>query len=117
MAVVIRGLDETVRAFNRLDKRLAKETRDELKKVAEPVMSAARGKVAAYRGSRPGSIRPRARGASVYVTQGAKKVTGKRGDFGLLQQRKLEEALEENEAEVYRGVEGFLDRFSSSEGF
>lgn len=117
MAVHAKGLDEVIRGFTRLDKRLAKETRDELKKVAEPVLQAGRSKISRYQGAKVSSIRPRARGASVYVTQNARKVTGHRGDFGALQQRRLDEALDENESKVERGVEDFLDRFTSSEGF
>lgn len=115
--VRVTGLKETVRAFNKLDRSLARETQKELKKVATPVVRGGQSKIARYAGASVSTIGTRISGASVFVTQRARKVTGKRGDFGRLQMRLLEEALDENEREVIDGLEDFLDRFTSSEGF
>lgn len=117
MAVRVKGLSETVRAFNKLDRSLGRELQRELKKVAEPVVRSGQSKIGRYAGASVSTIGPRASGASVFVTQRAKKVTGKRGDFGQLQMRKLEEALDENERKVINRIEDFLDRFTNSEGF
>lgn len=115
--VRVEGLKETVRAFNKLDRSVSKELQKELKTAAEPVVSSARSKVGRYAGASVSTIGARTRGASTYVAQRAKKVTGQRGDFGFKQQRKLEEALEENEEKVIEGVERALDRLTRSEGF
>lgn len=117
-AVRITGLRETVRAFNKLDRAVTREVQKELKQAAQPVADTAKQKLSRYGGAKVSTVRPRARGASVFVTQGAKKVTGKRGDFGVLQQRQvLEPALEENREQVFHGVELALDRLTHSEGF
>ena len=113
MAAVIRitGVRETVSALRRVSRAAPRVITDELKAAAEPVAVSARTKISQYPGAKTGSIRPRVAGlGNVFVTQGARKVTGLRGDFGALQMRRLSEALDENEPEVRRGVEKALDR-------
>lgn len=116
--VRVSGLRETVAAFRRIDGSLVKEVRDALKEAAEPVASSARQKISRYRGASLGTIRPRASGASVFVRQDARKVTGRRGDFGALQMRKgLEPALEENAEEVVSKVDDALGKLAGESGF
>lgn len=116
--VRISGLKETIQAFNKLDRSLTKEVQKALKEVAEPVAADARVRIGRYRGAQTRTIKPRSRGASTFVTQGAKKVTGKRGDFGLLQMRRgLIPALEANEDKVIKGVEDALDHLTRDAGF
>ncbi len=114
MAVYIRGLGGVIRGFNRIQRATSREIQTELKKAAEPVAQSARQKISRYAGASVGTITPRAAGASVFVTQRARKVTGLRGDFGGLQQRRLDEALNENADGVERGVEAALDRLTSA---
>lgn len=117
-AVRTDGLRELIAAFRKIDKALGKELGDELKKVAEPVTTAARAKVGRFRGSSARTIRPRRSGANVYVEQGARKVTGRRGDFGALQMREvLIPALDENRDAVIEGVDDFLGRLAGEAGF
>lgn len=117
MAVRVRGLRETVSAFRQFDRALGKSLRDELKKAAEPVAASARQKVTRWQGAST-KIAPRASGASVFVRQNARKVTGRRGDFGALQMRRaFIPALEENQEKVLSGVEEALDRFADQAGF
>lgn len=117
MAVRVRGLRETVSAFRKYDRALGTELRNELKKAAEPVAASARSKVTRWQGAST-KIAPRASGASVFVRQNARKVTGRRGDFGALQMRRaFIPALQENEEKVLSEVEDALDRFASSAGF
>lgn len=116
-AVRVKGLRETQRAFQKLEKSVAKEVRDELKAAAEPVAAAWRDKVARYVGASVATIRPRASVRGAFVTQNARKVTGRRGDFGSLQMRRGDEALEENQNQVVTKVERMLDRLSASQGF
>lgn len=110
MAVQIKGLQEVVRGFNRVHRATSRQIQAELKKAAEPVATAGREKISRYAGASVGTIGPRASGASVFVTQRARKVTGLRGDFGGLQQRRLDEALNENEDVIETRVEQALDR-------
>jgi hypothetical protein len=118
MAVRIRGLRETERAFRKMSGDLDDELRKGLKKAGEPVAETARGKISRYRGASIGTIAPRlARGTTVFVTQRARKVTGKRGDFGSLQMKKLFESLEEREGDVIRQLEQVLDDLTDSGGF
>lgn len=115
--VRVKGLKETVKAFNKMDKDLAKELRNGLKQVAEPVAATARSKMSAYQGGSM-KIRPAARGASVFVRQNARKVTGLRADFGALQMRKvLIPALDEHQEDVINGVEKVIDNLASRNGF
>jgi hypothetical protein len=74
--------------------------------------------VAVYRGASAGTISPIALAKGVVVRQTARKVTGKRGDFGSLQMRlALIPAADENEAEVERRLEAFLDTVIRRNGF
>lgn len=117
-AVRIEGLRETSSALRQIDRKLPKLlVGDELKQIARPVVDTAKGLIGRYAGAKVSSIRPRATGTAVYVRQGARKVTGKRGDYGLLQQRKLEESLDKNQRAVMREAEAALDRITRSAGF
>jgi hypothetical protein len=116
--VRISGLKETIRAFNKIDRSLTRELQSEMKRAAEPVADSAKRKLARFSGIRLATVRPRARGASVFVTQNARKVTGKRPDFGALQMRVgFIPALEENERQILETVEKALDRMTREEGF
>lgn len=85
---------------------------------ARPVADAARQKLGRYRGASVGTIRPRASARGAFVTQGAKTVTGKRGDFGVLQMvRVMEPALAENYAEVLAKAEGMVALLERRHGF
>lgn len=111
MAVRVEGLREVVRGFNRSARATKREFQLELKKVAEPVAAAGREKISRYQGASVGTIVPRAQGVtSVFVTQKARKKTGLRPDFGGVQQRRLDEALNENEDVIERGFGEAADR-------
>src|SRR4051812_1569705 len=108
--VHVRGMRETVRAFRAVDAGLAKEVKQALAKAAEPVAQGARDRLSRYRGISLGTISPRATQSSVFVTQRAKKRTGKRGDFGALQMTHgLMPALEDHFGDTVREVENALD--------
>jgi hypothetical protein len=116
--VRIKGLRETIRAFNKIDRSVAKEIRDELKKVAVPVAESAKSRLSRYQGLSLGTIGPKATTKSVFVTQRKRKVTGRRGDFGALQMRVgLLPALAENEDNIIHEVEQALDRLTRENGF
>lgn len=116
--VRVKGLRELQRSLSKVNKEAAKTVKDELKKVAEPVAATARGKLSRYAGASVSTIGPRVGVAGVFVTQRAKKVTGRRGDFGALTMRTaLEPALEEHEDHIVNDVEDALDRLGRSAGF
>lgn len=115
--VRLRGYRETMRALQKVDKDTAKVVRDELINAGEGVASDARGRISRYSGARAHQIGPRATNRGVFVTQRAKKVSGKRGDFGALQMAHLLEALADNEDEVIEGVEDAFDRLIRHHGF
>lgn len=84
---------------------------DELKRLAEPVQTATKGKLGRYGGDPAGGVRIRRRGLNVAVEQTRRKVTGKRGDFGALQMtRAFVPSLEENRGQVEAGVDRWLDQ-------
>lgn len=112
-----RGIAELQRDLGKVSREAAKSVRDGMKKAAVPVMLSARSKEGKWRGSKPGTIGIRATGRSVFVTQRARKVTGRRADFGALQMREaFVPALEENENLVERLVERELDHLLDSVG-
>lgn len=115
--VEVKGLKETIRAFNRLDKRVAKEIKDELKKVAEPVVSEIQHRLSRYRGVSM-NVRPHALTKGVVIRQNARKVSGLRGDFGGIQMTTaFIPAAYEKEDEIVRGLEHALDVLTREEGF
>jgi hypothetical protein len=116
-SVRVRGLRETLRALDRVNKGVGKQVKDELKKAAEPVAKTAQSKISRYAGAKTSTIGPRASVRGVFVTQRARKVTGIRADFGRLQQGLLEESLQEHEGEIIHDVERAFDRLTRSEGF
>lgn len=109
------GVRETVAALNKVSRDAPKVVTNELKTAAEPVTRAAATRISRYRGSKPQSIKPRVKGrGSVFVQQNARKKTGKRGDFGRLQQKHLEAALEANQDKVRQRLEQALDRLTAT---
>ena len=116
--VRVRGLRETQRALQKVNKEAAKTVRDALKEATEPVASDARSRLSRYAGASVGTIGPRATNRGVFVTQRARKKTGKRGDFGVLQmQEVLVPALEEHEGEIVERVDDALERLARSARF
>lgn len=116
--VRVKGLRELMRALNKVNKEAAKTVRAELIKAATPIAVSARSKISRYAGASTSTIGPRASVKGAFVTQRASKVTGVRGDFGVLQMRVgLEPALEEREDETVLAVEQALDRLGVRAGF
>jgi len=117
LTVRVYGVQEVNRAFRQVDRSLASEFGKDLKLAAEPVVRAAKAKER-WQGASIGTIRAKRAGARVYVEQSAKKVTGKRGDFGALQMRQaLIPALDENAAEVFAEVDHVLNKYADHAGF
>lgn len=115
--IEIKGLDDLVRSFRRLDKDLTKEIQRGLQEAARPVAEAAKSKLGKYRGAATGGIRPRVKGATAIVEQRKGKVTGKRGDFGtIIMQKALIPARTEQADHVVKHLERVIDRLGGEEG-
>ena len=115
--VRVKGLRELQRDLRKVEKGLRKEVDASLKLAAEPVVEQARANLARYAGAKLNTIKPRVNTGRVYVRQNARKVTGKRPDFGSLQMRVgLIPALQERQGEVIRIMEDQLDAFTTSHG-
>lgn len=109
----VTGVRETVAALNKVSRAAPRVVTDELKSAATPVVRDSAARISRYAGSKPQSIKPKVmRMGSVFVQQNARKKTGKRGDFGRLQQRHLEAALDQNQENVRRELERSLDRLT-----
>lgn len=118
--VRIDGLRELERAFKRIDSKLVKQLGDELKAIAEPVAATARSYMAwEFPHASDDTIKAsRAGMSSAFVVQGARKVTGKRPDFGKQQMLKvLIPALEAHEDQIANDVDELLGRWGGEEGF
>ncbi len=116
-SVRLTGIQEVNRAFRRLETGADGELKDKLLDLAGPVAEDARGRISRYRGARTTTIKPRARIKGAYVTQGARKKTGRRGDFGSLQMRHLLGALFDHQSQIEEGVDDLLNYLSRKEGF
>lgn len=88
-----------------------------LKEAAEPVRRSWVSKVSRYQGASTSTIVPSVERSGLIVRQRARKVTGRRGDFGALQMRLGLQALAENEDETIRSVEDALDDLTREAGF
>lgn len=115
--VRIRGWNEISRSLNNIKRGSHKTVLGGMLKAAEPVRRDWAGRVGRYQGASTSTITPKMTTKGVFVTQRARKVTGKRGDFGALQMRHGLSALADNEDETRREVEKDLDRLISGEGF
>jgi hypothetical protein len=120
MAATVRisGLREVDRAFRQMEKDASKELRLALVEVAKPIAEDAQRRLSRYRGASVQTIRPRAVAKGAFVTQSAKKVSGLRADFGVLQMVKvMEPALAENYEQIMKGAEGVVDMLALRNGF
>ena len=116
--VRVRGLSQTIRAFSVLEKGVRAEILGELRSIAEPVARDSQDLLSGYQGISLATIRPRTSVRGAFVTQGARKVTGQRPDFGSLQMRKgLIPALEAHADELEPAVGNALDRLTRAAGF
>ncbi len=107
----VEGLGGLVKAADAAGKETKKQVRDRLRKVAEPVLSDARTKLARYderSASRLGvSVR---RTGTVAVEQRLRRTTGARPQFGALQMTEaLLPALDDNADRIEREFEHALD--------
>jgi hypothetical protein len=116
--VRVHGYKETARALDKVNRQAKKRVFVALATAAEPVAATARDLISRYEGASLNTIRPRASVRGVFVTQGARKVTGKRPDFGALEMTHgLIPALHEHEDDIVVRVELALDSLAISEGF
>lgn len=116
--ITTKGLRETQRAFRKLQLEVGKELRAALRELAEPVAATARDRLGAYPGASVGTIGPKVTLAGAAVTQRARKVTGKRPDFGALQMVKVMiPALEEHEDDIEAGAAVAFDSLTREAGF
>jgi hypothetical protein len=114
----VAGLREVNAAFRKIDKKLAVDFGNDLKKAAAPVVEDVKSKETRWAGASINTIRAKRSGPRVFVEQSARKKTGLRADFGALQMRDaLEPALEENTNAVFTEVERVLEKYASSADF
>jgi len=83
----VKGYREAARALQRVNKGAKLALYAGLRDAADPIAQDARSRLSGYQGIKTSSIRPRVGVRGVYITQGAKKTSGLRPDFGSLQMR------------------------------
>lgn len=114
----VKGLNELVRVFGKLDKQLRRDLQRELQEAARPVASLAQQKLSSFPGAAVSGIRPRVKGSTAIVEQRKGPVTGRRGDFGsIVMRRALVPARAEREPEVRKGIDDMLDKLAGNAGF
>jgi hypothetical protein len=106
-----------MRALNKIQRGLHITVLGGLAEAAEPVRRDWASRLSRYQGASLATIGPKLTTRSVFVTQRARKRTGRRGDFGSLQMRHGLAALLENEDETRAEVEKAFDRLADGEGF
>ena len=114
----VRGYRETSSALYRVNRGARVALAAGLKAAAEPIAADARSRLSGYGGMKTNTIRPRATTQGVYVTQAAKKVTGRRPDFGSLQMVKgLIPAAYGRQDDIVTKVEEAFLVLTKTEGF
>ena len=114
--IQVTGYREVMTKLGRVSKESRVVLTAALREAAWPVQSDTTSRISRYREVGPVGISVRAGGVS--VEQKAKKVTGKRPDFGALQMVKgFIPALEDNRDETLLGVQYALDALIHKEGF
>jgi hypothetical protein len=117
-AVRIKGYREVQRALLRAEKGLRAALRAGLKEAVEPVAKTAQMLETRWAGASIGTIGPRITLAGAAVTQRARKVTGKRPDFGALQMTEaMIPALEAHDDEIEDRAGEALDALFLASGF
>lgn len=114
----VEGYREAMRALNRMEDGTPKAVKKGLTEVAEPIAETARSLIGRFAGASTQTISPRVTTRGVFVTQRARKVTGRRGDFGGLQmQEGFIPALEQHEGDVAEEIEDAFNRLARMTGF
>lgn len=126
--VAVRGLDQLIRDFNKVNADLRRDIQRELQDIAKIVSDEAKEIVVRgdlfESGRLANQIRPRVRGATAIVENRAKRKgyaypgIYEFGVSGRMKKRRpfLEPALEAKQREVIEGLEDMLDRVTSKNG-
>lgn len=114
----VKGYRETARALQRVNKGAKLALYSGLRDAAEPIAEDARSRLGGYQGLKTSTIRPRVGVRGVYITQGAKKTSGLRPDFGALQMREgLLPAAYSRQDDIVDKVETAFLILSKTQGF
>lgn len=100
--IKVKGLREFQRDVRKAEKDTRKRTRDGLKRAGEPVRDEWRRTFAPIHEFSASKLRIRSTQSGVFVDQPLRKTTGTRPDFGRLQQRYGEQALDRKADEAER---------------
>lgn len=116
--VRVHGLRELQRDCRKLSKVLAKEVRDELREVAEPVRAEAQALFSSVDARSAAGYRVAVRARGVAVEQRFGRTTGQHPGFGRMQlERALEPALDSKQNEVIKGLDRMLGRLAGENGW
>lgn len=103
--IKVSGLTELQRDVRKAEKETQKQTRDGLKKAAEPVLAEWRRTLAPVHERSASKLRIRVRTGGVLVAQSLRKTTGEHPEFATLQIKQGEAALERRVDEAERILE------------
>lgn len=113
----VEGYREVTRALQRVNRSSKATLYAGLREAAEPIAADTRGRLTRYQGISLGTIGPKATQRGVSITQRAKKVTGKRPDFGALQMtRGFIPAATAGQGEIADRVEAAFSALIQTEG-
>lgn len=113
----VKGYRETVRSLNAVNRGAKRALQAGLREAAQPIASDTRSRLSGYRGISLATINPSATTRGVSIVQRAKRVTGKRPDFGALQMRRgLIPAVRAADGEIRDRVEEAFAALAHNEG-
>jgi hypothetical protein len=112
--VKVEGLTEWRRDVRKAEKDTQKRTREGLKRAGEPVRDEWRSTFSPIHPYSASKLRIRLGAKGVFVDQPLKKTTGLRPDFGKLQQRYGERALERKADEAERVLAREIDKLADT---
>jgi hypothetical protein len=117
-AVRVRGLRELQRDFRKMGGILPRETKEALRKSAEPVRAEAQSLFSPISAESAAGYRVAVRARGVAVEQRKGRTTGQHPEFGALQMRRaLLPALELRRDDVIDGLDQMLGRLAGENGF
>lgn len=108
--VRVKGLREFQRSLKTAEKETRKQVRDVLRETGDVVRKEAATTFSVIDAGSASGFKTRVRQRGVAVEQSRRKTTGRRGDYGHMQQETLERALDSKQDEFVKAAEEAVEK-------